>query len=192
MLQSYNNTQQTIQFFDTKAGAYLAGNGVAASLLVNNIIPYLSELIKVDRSLLTANLSIFRNISLFLLTLLALLFLYETGLVFLQSFFVLSPKSGLKLVKKGSAKGLFWIEDIRNFVEKTSVHKYATTMSALSTTEIVEELAYETAKISFIATAKLSHLGSATKHFKRTIILWALALLFIGLSRALFQFFNIL
>ncbi len=192
LLQSYNNTQQAIQFFDTKAGAYLAGNGVAVSLLLNNILPYLSDLIKMDRSVLSKNLTVVTDFSLYFFVLLALWCLYETAQVFLQSFLVLSPKSGLNFVEKEGAKGLFWVADIKAFVEKTSVHNYATTMSTLTIEDIVEELAFETVKLSYIATAKLAHLGSATKHFQKTIVLWVVALLFVGLSRLFFQFLNVL
>lgn len=192
LLQSYNNTQQAIQFFDTKAGAYLAGNGVAVSLLLNNILPFLSDLIKLDRSLLPGNLVAIRDYSLFFFVLLALWCLYETSQVFLQSFLVLSPKSGISFIKKGgNVKGLFWVADIKSFVEKTSMHNYATTLSSLTTEDIVKELAFETAKLSYIATAKLSHLGKATKHFQKTIILWVVALLLVGLVRLFFQFFSI-
>ncbi len=192
LLQSYTNTQQAIQFFDTKAGAYLAGNGVAVSLLLNNILPFLSDLIKTDRSLLPRNLAVITDLSSLAFILLALWCLYETSQVFFQSFLVLSPKSGYKFIKKGSAKGLFWITDIKAFVEKTSVHNYAATLSSLSTEEIVAELASETVKLSFIASEKISRLANATKHFQMTIILWAVTLLFVGLSRLFFQYFNVL
>lgn len=192
LLQSYNNTQQSIQFFDTKAGAYLAGNGVAVSLLMNNILPYISDLIKVDKTLLPSRLSWSTDLALLFSILIALWSLYETGQVFLQSFWVISPKKGFELVKKGEAKGLFWVSDIKTFVERTSIKEYATTMSSLTTEEIVEELAHETVKLSYIASAKLHHLGRATRHFQKTIILWVFALLFVGLSRLLFQYFNLL
>lgn len=192
LLQSYNNTQQAIQFFDTKAGAFIAGNGIAVSLLVNTVFPYMGELLSVDRSLLSKNLNGVLFGMLFFFILLALWSIYETSLVFLKSFLVLSPKSGYKFIKKGSAKGLFWVADIKDFVEKTSVDHYAETMTNLTTNEIVEELAFETAKLSYIASEKLNHLGSATRHFQRAIILWGISLLTASLSKFLFQYINIL
>lgn len=192
LLQSYNNTQQSIQFFDTKAGAYLAGNGVAISLLINNIFPYISDLIKIDRSLSSQKLLWVADSALLLFTIIALWSLYETGQVFLQSFLVISPQKGFKLVNNYQARGLFWVSDIKTFVEKTSMKNYAIMMSSLTTKDIVEELAYETVKLSYIASEKMYHLERATKHFQKTIILWLVSVFLVGISRLFLQIIKIL
>jgi hypothetical protein len=44
LLQSYSNTQDVIQFFDTKVGAYVAVIGVLTSLLVTGLINALVSL----------------------------------------------------------------------------------------------------------------------------------------------------
>ena len=173
LLQSYTNTQQAIQFFDTKAGAYLGTNGVMASLLITNIIPSIQQIVKLKddalRSLLIG------------LLILGGLFLYSAVQVFIQAFLVLSPAKGVLFVPKGNAIGLFWAEDIKQIVKKNSLEEYVNQIDQLDTKQIVTELAYETAKLAGITSAKLQHLGKATKHFKLVIALWAITLLVISI-----------
>ena len=69
LLQSYSNTQEIIQFLDTKVGAYVAVIGLLASLLVTGLIEALIALSSKDATFLKYGLMV-------VLGCLALAFLY--------------------------------------------------------------------------------------------------------------------
>jgi hypothetical protein len=180
LMTSYSNTQQAIQFFDTKAGAYLAGTGIFTTMIADSIVPFLVEYFtkphKFTENLLGTGFLVITII-------LAISFILETVQVFLQSFYVLSPRRGLTMVKKGNAKGLFWADDIKALLHEDSLNDYVSELSKLTNKQIVIEMAYETAKLSYITTEKLTHLNNATKHIKFAIILWGAILLFEGIIK---------
>jgi hypothetical protein len=180
LMTSYSNTQQAIQFFDAKAGAFLAGTGIFTTMIADSIVPFLVEYFTKPHKFTE---SLFDTGFLVITIILAILFTLETVQVFLQSFYVLSPRKGPNMVKKGNAKGLFWAGDIKALLQEDSLNDYVSELSKLTNKQIVIEMAYETAKLSYITTEKLTHLNNATKHIKIAIILWGLILLFEGIIK---------
>jgi hypothetical protein len=169
LLQSYSNTQEIIQFFDTKVGAYVAVIGVLASLLVAGLIEVLIELSGKNASLLKYGLMI-------ALGCLALVFLYQLVLVFYQAFQVLAPREGPALMEKEIGAGLFSAGNILEYLEDHTADEYADAVHNLDERELIAELSYEAIKLAQIAGIKLEHLQKATLHTKWAILLWAVLL----------------
>jgi hypothetical protein len=169
LLQSYSNTQEIIQFIDTKVGAYVALIGILASLLVSNLVHVLTELAGKSAGLLTYVLLVVTGV-------LALAFLYQLVQVFYRAYEVLLPRHGAALMEKDGAIGLFSASDISAYLEDHSLDEYASAVDAMTEQELIEELAYEAAKLSRIACAKLEHLEKATNNCKWAVLTWALLL----------------
>jgi hypothetical protein len=173
LLQAYCNTQQVIQFFDTKAGAYVAVNGVLASLLV-------SSAVRVMIGLSQAAPGILKNVLLSLVGAVSLVFLYQLAQVFYRAFLVLYPRRGPELVEKGAATGLFWAMDVVAYLQDHSLEEYADSIGKMTEEDLIVELSYEAAKLSRITSSKLEHLEDATDHCKWAVLLWAALLLIVG------------
>jgi hypothetical protein len=169
LLQSYSNTQEVIQFIDTKVGAYVALIGILASLLVSNLVHVLTELAGKTAGLLTYVLLVATGV-------LALAFLYQLVQVFYRAYEVLLPRHGAALMEKDGAKGLFSASDISAYLEDHSLDEYASAVDAMTEMDLIQELAYEAAKLSRIACAKLEHLEKATSNCKWAVLTWALLL----------------
>lgn len=178
LFQAHSNTQRAIQFFDTKAGAYVAANGVLASLLVSSIVHAMSELSRKSSV-------VPRCILLVLLSGIALVFLYQVAQVFYQAFLVLFPRYGLDLVEKGDAVGLFWAGNIVEYLQNHSLEQYADAVCKMSQRDLVVELSYEVAKLSQITSIKLEQLKKATQHCKWAILSWGVLLVVIGFIEVL-------
>jgi hypothetical protein len=169
LLQSYSNTQDVIQFIDTKVGAYVALIGILASLLVSNLVHVLTELAgKGDGPPIYALLA--------LMGLLTLVFLYQLVQVFYRAYEVLLPRHGAALMEKDGAVGLFSASDISEYLQEHSLDEYASAVDGLTERDLIEEIAYEAAKLSRIACAKLEHLERATNNCKWAVLTWALLL----------------
>lgn len=169
LLQSYSNTQEIIQFIDTKIGAYVALIGILASLLVSNLVHVLTELAGKSAGLLTYILLVVTGV-------LALAFLYQLVQVFYRAYEVLLPRHGAALMEKDGAIGLFSASDISAYLEDHSLDEYAGAVDGMTEQNLIEELAYEAAKLSMIACAKLEHLEKATNNCKWAVLTWALLL----------------
>jgi hypothetical protein len=181
LYQSYSNTMQVIQFFDTKAGAYIVIIGILASLLVSSIVRSFGEISK-------QIIGISEYILLVLIGLGLLAFLYQMIQVFYQAFKVLLPRSGLDLVKKGKAGGLFWAGNITEHLRDYSLDNYMDTIRRMSVDDIVNEVAYECAKVSEITRIKLKHLEKATESCKISIFLWAILLIVVNVVEVLLPY----
>jgi hypothetical protein len=169
LLQSYSNTQEVIQFIDTKVGAYVALIGILASLLVSNLVHVLTELAGKSSGPLIYGL--------FVLTgLLALAFLYQLVQVFYRAYEVLLPRHGAAMMEKNGAVGLFSASDISDYLTDHSLDEYAQVVDTMTEQDLIEEIAYEAAKLSRIACAKLEHLEKATDNCKWAVVTWALLL----------------
>jgi hypothetical protein len=169
LLQSYSNTQEIIQFFDTKVGAYVAVIGLLASLLVAGLIDVLVELSNKGGTPLKYGLII-------ALGCLALAFLYQLVQMFFQAFQVLAPREGPALMEKEIGVGLFSAGNILEYLEDHTAEEYADAVHNLDERELIAELSYEAIKLAQIAGIKLDHLQKATRHTKWAILLWALLL----------------
>jgi hypothetical protein len=169
LFNSCTNTQQTIQFFDKKAGVIVAVNGILASLISQSLVKVLDDLS-------------FKNsfLSKYMLSAavggLALLFLYHIVQVFYQSFMVLRPRTKSATDDKGSAIGLFWAGDLLEYLQQRPIDQYADKIALMNQHDIIVELCYETAVLAHIITTKLEYLRHATSHFQWVIILWAILL----------------
>jgi hypothetical protein len=169
LLQSYSNTQEIIQFLDTKVGAYVAVIGLLASLLVAGLIEALIALSGKSSTSLKYGLMV-------ALGCLALAFLYQLVRMFLQAFQVLAPRVGPTLMDKEGAIGLFSVGNILEYLEGHTTEEYAEAVHNLDERELISELAYEAVKLAQIAGIKLEHLQKATYHTKWAILLWAVLL----------------
>ena len=178
LYQSYSNTQEVIQFFDTKAGAYVAVNGILATLLMNRAVHTLTELSSKTNP-------VPKYIFLVLLGGIAVGFLYQLARVLYQAFLVLLPRHGPDLVEKGNTVGLFWAGDIIEYLQNHTLDQYTTAIHEMSGDDLVAELTYESVKLSHITCIKLEHLEKATKHFKWTILSWVVLLFIASLLETL-------
>lgn len=178
LLQSYSNTQEIIQFLDTKVGAYVAVIGLLASLLVTGLIDTLIALSGKGSTLLKYGLMA-------ALGCLALAFLYHLVQVFLQAFQVLAPRVGATLIEKEGAIGLFSVGNILEYLEDHTVDQYAEAVHNMDEMELIAELAYEAVKLAQIAGIKLEHLQKATYHTKWAILLWAVQLVVVVVLQVL-------
>jgi len=169
LLESYSNTQQVIQFFDTKAGAYLAVSGALASLLVGNVLHVVS-------GLLSAPEGFAKYALLVLVSGIASAFLFEFVQVIYRAFLVVYPRHGPQLVRRSNAAGLFWAGDIVEYLREHTLEQYAEAVCAMKACDIIAELAYEVAKLSQITCIKLKYLEKATRSSRRAIVLWAVSL----------------
>ncbi|MBN1815484.1 MAG: hypothetical protein JXA14_26865 [Anaerolineae bacterium] len=169
LLQSYSNTQDVIQFFDTKVGAYVAVIGLLASLLVAGLIDALIALSAKGATQLKYALMV-------ALGCLALAFLYQLVQMFYQAFQVLSPREGPALMEKEIAVGLFSAGNILEYLEDHTAEEYADAVHNMDERALIAELSYEAIKLSQIAGIKLEHLQKATFHSKWAIMLWAVLL----------------
>ncbi|MBN1978581.1 MAG: hypothetical protein JW918_14380 [Anaerolineae bacterium] len=169
LLQSYSNTQDVIQFFDTKVGAYVAVIGVLTSLLVTGLINVLVALSTTGATYLEYGL-------LAVLGCLALVFLYRLVQMFYQAFQVLSPRAGPALMEKEIGAGLFSAGNILEYLEEHTASEYADAIHNMGERELIAELSYEAIKLAQIAGIKLEHLQKTTHHAKWAILLWAVLL----------------
>jgi hypothetical protein len=169
LLQSYSNTQDVIQFFDTKVGAYVAVIGLLASLLVTGLINALIALSAKSATSLKYALMV-------VLGCLALAFLYQLVQMFYQAFQVLSPREGPALMEKEIGLGLFSAGNILEYLEDHTAEEYADAVHNMDERELIAELSYEAIKLAQIAGIKLEHLQKATFHSKWAIMLWAVLL----------------
>jgi hypothetical protein len=169
LLQSYSNTQDVIQFIDTKVGAYVALIGILASLLVGSLVHVLTELAGKSGRVLTYALLIALGV-------LSLVFLYQLVQVFYRAYEVLLPRHGPALIEKGGAVGLFSASDISEYLSDHTLGEYARAVDQMTELDLIEELAYEAAKLSGIACVKLRHLEMATNACKWAVLTWALLL----------------
>lgn len=178
LFNTYTHTQQTIQFIDTKAGAFIAVNGVFASLIANGLTKVLSELLVKDS--IVSRYLIFPAI-----TIMALLFLVMVLQVFYQSFLVLLPREGTKLIDKGNAVGLFWASNLVEFLHEHDLNEYAETVSKMDQDAVIREMSYEAAKLAKISSIKIKHLQKTTSHSMWAMILWAVLLISTGIVEIL-------
>lgn len=169
LLQSYSNTQDVIQFLDTKVGAYVAVIGVLTSLLVGGMIDAFVTLSAKGATLLKYSLMV-------ILGCLALVFLYQLVQMFYRAFQVLSPREGPALAEKEIAVGLFSAGNVLEYLEDHTAREYADAIHNMDEQELIAELSYEAIKLSQIAGIKLEHLRKATHHAKWAILMWAVLL----------------
>jgi hypothetical protein len=169
LLQSYSNTQDVIQFFDTKVGAYVAVIGVLTSLLVTGLINALSALSATGATYLEYGL-------LLVLGCLTLVFLYQLVQMFYQAFQVLAPREGPALMEKEIGAGFFSAGNILEYLEDHTAEEYADAVHNMDERELIAELSYEAIKLAQIAGIKLDHLQKTTYHAKWAILLWAVLL----------------
>jgi hypothetical protein len=169
LLQSYSNTQDVIQFFDTKVGAYVAVIGVLTSLLVTGLINALFALSATGITYLEYGLLV-------ILGCLALAFLYQLVQMFYQAFQVLSPREGPALMEKEIGVGLFSAGNIIEYLEDHTAEEYADAVHNMDERDLIAELSYEAIKLAQIAGIKLEHLQKTTYHAKWAILLWAVLL----------------
>jgi len=169
LLQSYSNTQNIIQFMDTKAGAYIALNGILASLLMNEVLPLLTNLASIDSPM-------YKYLILGIVSTLGVIFLSSVVLVFYRSFLVLTPRSGSQIVEKGNAIGLFWASDVREYLRTRTIKDFVKAIYKIDERGLINELSFEAAKLAFITTEKQTQLQKATVHFKRAIVMWSVLL----------------
>lgn len=170
LFNSYSNTRQMIQFFDTKAGAYVTVAGILASLITNNIVKVLTELPN-------KHLDYWQYILISFVSILAVCFFYNFTIIIYQAFLVLYPRSGQMLVKEEKALGLFWAGEIMQYLQKNTTAKYTELILKMEQQDIVVELSYEARKLSKITSIKLEHLGKATSHSKWMILFWVFLLI---------------
>lgn len=169
LLQSYSNTQDVIQFLDTKVGAYVAVTGLLASLLVAGLVDALIALSAEDAIPLKYALVV-------ALGCLALAFLYQLVQMFYQAFQVLAPREGPALMEKEIGVGLFSAGNILEYLEDYTAEEYADAVHNMDERELIAELSYEAIKLAQIAGIKLEHLQKTTDHAKWAILLWAVLL----------------
>jgi hypothetical protein len=143
LLQSYSNTQDVIQFFDTKVGAYVAVIGVLTSLLVTGLINALVSLSATGVTYLEYGLLV-------ILGCLALVFLYQLVQMFYQAFQVLSPREGPALMEKEIGAGLFSAGNILEYLEDHTAEEYADAVHNMDERELIAELSYEAIKLAQI------------------------------------------
>jgi hypothetical protein len=176
LLQSYSNTQEIIQFFDTKVGAYVAVIGVLASLLVTGLIETLI-------ALSGKGIAALKYGAMAVLAGLALAFLYQLVQMFFQAFQVLAPREGPALMEKEIGIGLFSAGNILEYLEDHTPEEYADAVNDLDERALIAELSYEAIKLAQIAGVKLEHLQKATYHTKWAILLWAVLLVVVVVLR---------
>lgn len=174
LMMLYSQSQQVIQFFDAKAGAYVTVNGVILSFLTSNVVDVMNKLYTK-----TFPLKFFLIV---MFSLVSAAFLYRLVRVFYQSFLVLLPRRGYRQsIQAQQPPGLLWAEDVNAYIQAHSLEAYAMMLSHIDEEQLELEISYAIANLSLIICYKLKHLENATSHFKWAILLWAVLFCLTGI-----------